>query len=242
MRPDLVLYTGIDFILGQAIDRPISAWEESFLPVRLRQHLLQTTVTDELGQTSPLVVRSVQVGVTSRFVEADRPPSWFGWFLATGVGLAGLIVVVSKLAARRKSIWVRLLPIFLALPVYVVLAAGGTLSAWAWGFSRHWAAYGNENLFQAHPLVWPMVVLWPLAWFGRARRLATRWALGLAGLSLVGVLCKVLPGFGQENGPILALLVPAHVGLAGSLMLLNYRDLKPDRSVNLAGTTGLEAR
>ena len=39
----------------------------------------------------------------------------------------------------------------------------------------------------------------------------------VAGLSLLGLLLKVFPGFDQHNGPVIALALPAQLGIAAAL-------------------------
>ena len=96
-----------------------------------------------------------------------------------------------------------------------MLTAGGLL-AFLWAFTDHAVAYRNENLFQANLLLLPLVILVPAA--ARTTAWARRPALALAVLaaaaSVAGLALKVLPAFGQHNGEILALAVPANLGLA----------------------------
>jgi hypothetical protein len=77
-------------------------------------------------------------------------------------------------------------------------------------------AYRNENLFQVNPLLLALAVLVPLglARSGRAGRWARALALGLVGLSLLGLVLQVLPGFDQVNGQAIALALPIHIGVA----------------------------
>jgi hypothetical protein len=42
-------------------------------------------------------------------------------------------------------------------------------------------------------------------------------ALAVAGLSLLGLLLKALPGFRQVNGPLIALALPLQLGIAAAL-------------------------
>jgi hypothetical protein len=85
-----------------------------------------------------------------------------------------------------------------------------------WAFTDHVMAYRNENLFQVNPLVLALAVLVPLGLggSGRAARWARALALGLAGLSLLGLVLQVLPGFDQVNGQVIALALPIHLGFA----------------------------
>src|SRR5207244_6249751 len=86
----------------------------------------------------------------------------------------------------------------------------------------HWSVYWNENILQMTPLSVPLVLLAPVAIFGRRR--AVRWSLiiSVAALltSVLGFILKALPGFYQVNGAIIALSLPIHLGLALSMYIL----------------------
>ena len=51
----------------------------------------------------------------------------------------------------------------------------------------------------------------------RTGRAAERLALVVAGLSLLGLALKLLPGFDQTNGHVIAIALPAHLGIAAGL-------------------------
>jgi drug/metabolite transporter superfamily protein YnfA len=99
--------------------------------------------------------------------------------------------------------------------------------------TTHWSVYWNENIFQMTPFSVPLVLLAPVAIFGR--RWAVRWGLifSLAALlcSLLGFILQVLPGFFQVNGAIIALCLPIHLGLALSMYILSGR-LPPPAAAN----------
>ena len=60
---DPLIYTGTNLLLGTPTDRPISAWEELFLPLALRDRIRSVRVTRD-GETRPLV-RAEEVAVSS---------------------------------------------------------------------------------------------------------------------------------------------------------------------------------
>ena len=208
---DPLVYTGLLLGLGQPVDREISAWDEMFLPLALRDHIRNITVGGPRGSQVP-VVRSEQ----TLFESTDMPPSptppfWLPAYVALGVAVAAATVVLANAgttrpAARRG---------FTALAGGWTLLAGifGLVLAGLWAFTDHAAAYQNENLLQMNPLqlaLFPMLV--------RSTSNATRlrvWVAGfLAALSLAGVLLKLVPGFYQVNGEIIGLALPIHLGVA----------------------------
>ena len=92
----------------------------------------------------------------------------------------------------------------------------GGLLAFLWAFTDHAVAYRNENLFQVNLLLLPLAVAAPALARGSeaARSPALLFSALVAAASLAGLVLKVSPAFDQHNAEILALFVPANLGLA----------------------------
>jgi hypothetical protein len=210
---DPLIFTGLLLALGQGVDRPISAWEEMFLPMALRAHARRVTVTGPGGARVPLVASERTLFESTAPPPPGAPPSWLHWYLlagtVTGAGAAALGGLARRHPAGRLGLG------FVAVLWGSLAGLGGVVLAGMWAFTDHVMAYRNENLFQVNPLVLALAVLVPLALAGSAR--AGRWAhavaLGLAGLSLLGFVLQVLPGVDQVNGQVIALALPIHGGL-----------------------------
>jgi hypothetical protein len=110
--------------------------------------------------------------------------------------------------------------VLLAVAWTLITGIAGSLLAFLWAFTDHTVAYRNENLFQANLLALPLIVLVPGLMRRRvwAPRPAVTLALLVAGCSILGVAVKVLPAFYQDNAELLALAVPANVGLAAGVL------------------------
>lgn len=208
---DPLVYTGLLLGLGQPVDRQISAWDEMFLPLALRDHMRKVT-TRGAGTAEVPVVRSERTLFESTGTPPpDRPPFWVLIYLSIGLTI-GIGLVLLGRPARSSS---RARTAFLATAITWSLAVGvfGLVLAGLWGFTDHTAAYYNENLFQANPLA--LVLVWSLPRSARhVSQLASRVTVVIAALSLLGFVLKVLPGFYQVNGEIIALALPIHLGLA----------------------------
>ena len=204
---DLPLYTGLNIALGPLVDRPISAWEEMFLPLSVREWARRMTVMDAAGRARPLV-RAERTLYTGSVPEPrERPPARLAGYLVLGVVLgAGLVWAGTT---RRAFAW--------AGSLWALVAGGvGAVLTFLWAFTDHLAAHRNENLLQASLFLVPLAILLPAAAAGRgwARRPALQLGALAALSSLAGLALQVLPGFDQQNGEILALAVPVNVGLA----------------------------
>jgi hypothetical protein len=96
----------------------------------------------------------------------------------------------------------------------------GTIIAGLWGLTDHAIAARNQNVLQCTVIALALAVALPLAlqhparWSGMARVCA----LMVGGASLLGLLLKLLPGLDQGNLQILALTVPANLGLAAGVL------------------------
>jgi hypothetical protein len=96
-----------------------------------------------------------------------------------------------------------------------VIGFVGVIMTGLWALTEHVATYRNENLLQANLLILPLALLAPrlaagAAWAARPAELL---AAAVALLSAAGLALQALPGFSQSNGEIVALMVPANIGL-----------------------------
>lgn len=210
---DPLIYTGLLLALGQPVDRPISAWDEMFLPLAMREHLRHISVPGSDGRPTPLVRAERTLFESSGTPPPDRPPFWLPIYLGIGLVLGSAIVVLGASAQRSRLARTGLIAVSGAWAV--VVGVVGLLLAGLWGLTDHTAAYQNENLLQANLLALGLLWLVPKAARGSpiGRRVLVLAAF-VAGLSLVGLVLKVVPLFYQVNGEIIALALPIHLGIA----------------------------
>jgi uncharacterized protein DUF4105 len=217
---DPPVYTGLLLALGQPVDRPISVWEEMFLPLAVREHLRVVTVAGSDGGQVPLVRSERTLFESSDPPPLSKPPVWLPFYLGIGLALGGSVYGLGTLARRNRA--ARLA--FLTLTGIWVLVTGtaGVVLAGLSGLTDHAAAYYNENLLQMNILGLPL--LWLLPRLVRGKPSSARLTLGLAmmvaAISLAGLVLKLLPQFYQVNGQVIALTLPAHAGVAASLWKL----------------------
>jgi hypothetical protein len=225
---DVPTYTGLMIGLAEPADRPISGWEEMFLPMRLRDYVRKMDVPDGRGGTVPLV-RSERVAVAAvgRAPERREPPQRVPAYLLVGVVLAGVLAGLGWAAAKNRA--ARLGYAVLAALWTLLTGVGGIVLACLWLFTDHAIAYRNENLLQLDPLSLPLVVLLPALAYGArwAVRAAPRLAVAVAALSVLGFAIQVLPGVDQVNGIVIALAMPVNLALAWTALRLRHRSALP---------------
>ncbi|WP_245230236.1 DUF4105 domain-containing protein [Xanthomonas euroxanthea] len=204
------MWLGFDLGLGPYADRPLSRWEEAFVPMRLADSLTQ--VHNSAGR--PLV-QSTQVLLPHRIAPepAEQQRHWWPWLLT------GLIVAAGVLALGRRQ---RVLAAF-ALPYWLLCAIGGGLLVYLWGFTVHQSAWANRNLLLVNPLCVLLLAggiallrgRRPGRWFD-----VLRWLV--AGSALLALLIHWLSFQAQDNLQWVLLLLPIHTALA---IALRRRDL-----------------
>ncbi len=105
----------------------------------------------------------------------------------------------------------------------------GLILAGLWAFTDHVIAARNENILQCSLFALALALVFPFARAGRPGLLrATRLlAICVGGLSVLGLMIKLLPVFSQANGQILALFVPANLGLSLGIVAWASRRADP---------------
>jgi hypothetical protein len=213
------LYTGLLAGLGSPVDRPISVWEEMFIPMLLRDHLRDVTTLDENGNEVPLVVSEALYYESTAEPPLDAPPRWLIWYLAAGVAVAALLVVLGKTAGNAARFILALLTSAWTL----LVGFAGVVLAGLWLGTDHATSYWNENLFCLTPIALPLAILLPLAvhGVGWVLRPAQWLAAAVAVSSLLGWVAQILPAFDQVNGQLIALVLPVNVAVG--LVVLGER-------------------
>lgn len=211
-------YTGLLLGLGQPVDHPIDAWEESFLPVKLMEHLRTVNVAGDTGIPEPLVASEQLLFEADRTPERMTPPRRTPLYTAAGAAIGILLLLMAMAGHRSRAALLG----FLTIGLIWTIGAGsfGTLIWLLWSSTGHVTSYYNENVLQAGPLSLILAPALVAIGLGRARRFASALALLVAGLATLGFLLQLLPSFFQVNGPIIGLALPVHIGLAAGVVSL----------------------
>jgi hypothetical protein len=217
---DPAVYTGLLLGLGQPVDRPISVWEEMFLPLAMREHVRKLTVRGEDGTPVSLVRSERTLFESSDPAPPLSPPFTVLLYLAAGGLLGGALYWLARTSRQSRPARFG----FLALTFIWVLitGVGGLVLSGLWALTDHAAAYNNENILQMNLLALPLLWLVPAVVRGRRSllRITLGLAVGVTTISLLGLLLKLLPPFYQMNWSIIALALPVHAGLAAGIWKL----------------------
>jgi hypothetical protein len=217
------VYTGIQLALGRPSDRPISVWEEGFLPTRLMEHVRTVTVPGADGAARPLVLAERALFTATREPEPTRAPDYLVAYLVAGVALAVGVALLGRASSSSAA----------AAAAFTIVAGTWTLLAGLLGtalmlagtVTRHVYMGHNVNVAVANPVFLVLFVLVVAIFL--ARRAATRAARAARGarvaavvvaLALAGAVAMALPQTGQRSWEIFALALPVHLALLGALV------------------------
>jgi hypothetical protein len=191
-----------------------------FLPLAMREWVRTVRVPGPNGSELSLIRSERTLFQSTEATPPARPPAWGTRYLALGAVIGGLAIALAGMIRRSGAArWG-----FLLLSWLWCLASGigGLMLIGFWTLTDHTAAYQNENILQADVL--SLGLIWLLARLVRGSGAAARPALLLAALiamiSFAGWVLKILPQFYQINGDVIALALPAHLGVAGAVYRL----------------------
>jgi hypothetical protein len=210
---EIPMYTGVTLALGQPADKPLSMWQEMFLPVRMANDLRSVKIADSSGTQIPLVRSESALFTAGRSPEPAAPANYFPLFVAVGILYAALLIVLVKSAEGGNRLS-RFGATAMATIWSLIAGAGGLALLFAWFFTKHYFMGRNENLFHFDPLSIALVVLLPLSIYSvRGASRALRFAGVIALLSLLGFVAQGIPFFDEKNGEIIGLALPINLAV-----------------------------
>ncbi len=201
---DYWLYLGLQSGLGSPVDRPISRYDETFIPGVLAQ-AVQELPHPRTGRL--LVSEDVMIHQSTLASPPAQPPSQWKRYLL-------IPTVVLTLAFLTLLAWPRVTPAHLAIYWLVVAGLAGAVLAFFWWFTDHWVTVSNINLLLLNPL-WLLIAAIPTLHRPGA------WLIALAGT--LALFSPWLPP-GQYNAEVVALALP--LNLAAALALWRHPQMR----------------
>ena len=226
---------GIDVALGPMADTRMTAWDEAYVPMRLRDRLRGVVVPGPQGAPTRLLASERAVLSAARSAEAPAPAALPGLYVVVALGslvplaLFGGLAFISALRGRwlaAQSV-ARAVVASVSAAWYVVTGLLGTLVVFMELFSAHVFWFHNWNVLLLSPVA--LVAAWfvPRALLTGRGAAAARWLAGFcAACALVSLALAVTGATGQSSGAVavafaptmmyLGLLVPALTLIARS--------------------------
>jgi hypothetical protein len=200
------------FLMSGVIDRPITRWEEMFLPMELERNVAGLRYVDPQGRTRALVSsQETWFTAAGRLPVPERPPSEVPAALGLGA-LLGLAAAGLGWWRARGGAAGRALSGAWEAALGLGIGILGTMLAYMSLFTDHSVTYGNRNLFLANPLHLAAAAL-AVATAAGSRR-AGRWLARL--WSLLALLGLASLALRQDNWLAAALILPIEVGCAAA--------------------------
>jgi hypothetical protein len=225
---DAPVRTGIDVALGRPADAPLSAWASFFIPMRLRDGIRIVRVPGVNGELVPLVADEREMAPPAggaRFTEPRAVADHTERNLFVGGAIALLLLILALL--MRSQRWAAWMLALLGIVWSLLCGVLGVVLLLAWTATKHafWAR--NENLLLLSPISLALVILIPAALLaGRGIRRARLLGVIVATMGVAALVRTLMPG-AQPNREIVALFLPAHLGIAFALLRPLERRAKP---------------
>jgi hypothetical protein len=228
---DFWLYLGLDIAMGPVIDREIRRYDEMFLPEKLREGIGGVVFSGVHGSRGLTKETKTWHEARNRPALRSAPPERTQDFFKVGAAIGALLTFIGWEAYHRRRRWAEIaLPASLAL-IGLVAGGLGCLFAGLWALTNHEVAFKNENLFQCAP--WALGLCIGSYGLFRARLPWIRWvhrlAAGCLAASVLGLVAKLVPTFGQQNERIIALFLPIWLGVFVATHWMNERAMRTVR-------------
>jgi hypothetical protein len=189
---------GFDLGLGRPADKPLSRWQEAFIPMNLAASL--STITRPDGRA---LVASEQTILPHRLAKPPAElPQWPLTALLVGAAMAFGFMAANRLSRKAANT--------LMLAFWSLAGLFGSVMALLWLFSAHRFAYANENLLLLSPVAGLLPVLFMLR---RRPHWQRYYVLGVKAVAFMAVMAAAfkLLGFStQNNMNWLVLALPLH--------------------------------
>jgi hypothetical protein len=221
MQDEFWMSLGLDYALGPACDRPLTSWEETFLPMQLAK------------SAAPMLQTLPPPWTATRAPEHQSIPNRTPGLAIAGLALAGAVVAFGSRVGR----WPRRIAGTVMIFWLVLSGFGGVFNLYIWLLTDHVAGYANQNLLHFSPLAWVMIVMLIVLRRSQRRRAAETASPGASSsaggtakpsaprtlravavaivlISAVGLLLNLATVLSQDNLRMILLALPLNLAVA----------------------------
>ena len=155
-----MLAMGQDVILNSEPDQEMSQWDDMFIPIRLRDYLMEMQAIDDNNQEIPGLKLLSDTEVITNFPRPETP-IFNGFFLVCFIaGVPALLGVIFVTLENLKKLGIRFIGLA-NIALGVLWSFFGLFMILQWAFGGHSVAVHNANLW----LMWPLDFLYVVAGF-----------------------------------------------------------------------------
>jgi hypothetical protein len=205
----------LNYLMGQVIDRPITIWEEMFLPAEIGRRISDFTYVDEAGTTRQLVSSVVSLNqAKNRPAVLAAPRKQWVYELIVGLLIAGALAYADHARRTRPKRWN---VVFFVGQGALGLFFGvmGVILFFMTFFTNHDYTFENCNALYTHPLLLAALPLCVMALWNKLpakrvlaeRLLRALWTCVIVG-GVLSMAIKITPSFYQQNQVTQALVLP----------------------------------
>jgi hypothetical protein len=206
----------LSFLMGQVIDRPITVWDEMFLPSEIGRCIEDFSYADAAGTERKLVTR---IEILNRAVDRpavlDIPRKQWPRELVFSAGVS--LVLILFMGMRKRAGTARAGRVLLGLSQSCLgffFGLIGLVLFFMSFFTNHDYTYQNSNLLYVNPLLLAAI---PLGFISLSKKLRRRfvaeqllkslWTYVFLG-GILSMVIKLFPAFYQQNQVDQALVLP----------------------------------
>jgi hypothetical protein len=224
----VVMYFLLNFIMSEEIDKPVSRYEEMYLPSEFVAALVDFSYTDTNGNTQPIVSDIERINTAiGRPVVLSRPPHDKLYAFLTG--MTGAVVFILLIIFGKKNRGLHIIFYITQSLMALCWAFMGTILFYAMFFSHHTYTYNNLNIIYANPLLFIGIPAGILCAFTKHERkyafysniLKVLWTYVLIG-SIFTIALRITGFNYTDNTLTLLLIIPSAIALSyfGDLMYI----------------------
>jgi hypothetical protein len=204
----------LNFWMGQDIDRPITVWDDMFLPSEIGMQIENFRYTGPDGKERPLVSRVETLNESEgRPLVLEFPRRQWLRELAMSLLVSAILFAVYLFYGKKK--YYRVFFGIIQSSLGLFFGAAGSLLLFLTAFTDHDYAYHNSNVLFVNPLFLsaiPLGIIFAFSKdekkFSKAKKLSLIFWVYVLAAGIVTMVIKLFPAFYQQNQVTQALVLP----------------------------------